>query len=158
MLIELTNDTAFGFAGPNLRFLGSTDDFRMLATAILDLTDYTKAKSVVISNLPFVSFKTENSSVIFRSTKDVDKLAFFEGNDIVFVLDPKYWDRLFRFFVLMSWEMRTHYLNYDESELSDLGLSQEINFICSSEYPICHNRSNLATLTTPPNSLSLPDL
>lgn len=135
MLIELSHDVRFSFDGPNLCFLGTPEDFKLLAMAMVDLTDHTADRQVIISDLHFVRFEGAKTNVIFNSKKGDDRLAFFDGGDVVFSLDPKYWDRLFRFFVLMSWDMRTHYLNCNERELIDLDLDQEINFICASEYP-----------------------
>lgn len=135
MLIQLSREAQFSFDGPNLCFLGTPEDFKLLAMATIDLTDHTADRYIIISDLPFVRFEGAKTNVIFNSKKGENRMAFFDGGDVVFSLDAKYWDRLFRFFVLMSWEMRTHYLNFNERELDDLHLSQEINFICASEYP-----------------------
>ena len=134
MLIEFTEDTVFSFNGPNLSFLGNTDDFKSLGLVVLELTTSAKTLQIIISELPFVKLQG-NKRVIFRSKLKAKCLGTVEGDDVVFELDPKYWERLFKFFALMSWDMATYYLNADDSSLLDLDLEQEVNFICSSAYP-----------------------
>ena len=134
MLIEFSNETVFSFEGPNLCFLGNTNDFKHFGLAIADLTSVNEASEIIVSDLPFVRVNG-GERVIFKSKSQAKQAGFIENNSIVFELDPKYWDRLFRFFALMSWDMRTYYLNADDSSLLDLNLEQEINFICSSNYP-----------------------
>lgn len=134
MLIEFTNETIFSFEGPNLCFLGNIEDFKQLGLAIIELTSTNETFEIIISELPFVKLKGDKQ-VVFRAKLKAEGLGIFEDGDIVFDLDTKYWERLFRFFALMSWDTRTYYLNADDSSMLDLDLEQQVNFICSSEYP-----------------------
>ena len=134
MLIEFTEETIFSFEGPNLCFLGNMENFKHLGLAIVDLTSINESFEIIVSELPFVKTKG-NKQIIFKSKLQTKRMGMVENESVVFELDPKYWNRLFRFFALLSWDMRTYYLNNDDSSLLDLDLEQEVNFICSSEYP-----------------------
>ena len=135
MKIDFTNEMIFSFPGPNICFLGNEIDFRKLAESILELTDNDKPGSLELLSLGFVESAGEKRKIIFSSKVEAKQLAVFnESGDVIFELDPKVWERLFRYFVLMSWYKRTYYLNAYEDCLYDLGLVQDVNFICSSGF------------------------
>jgi hypothetical protein len=135
MQVDFTNETVFSFGGPNLCLLGNEVDFRKLAESILDLTDSTRSFSMDLMSLDFVKNTGEAKRIVFSSKKNAVQFGTFNNNnELIFELDPKYWERLFKFFVLMSWYKRTYYLNVDEDLLSDLELDQDCNFICSSGF------------------------
>jgi hypothetical protein len=96
MLIEFNQETVFNFEGPNLCFLGNTEDFKHLGLAIADLTSLNEASEIVISDLPFIRVNG-GERVIFKSKSQAKQAGFIENDSIVFELGPKYWDRLFRF-------------------------------------------------------------
>jgi len=76
-----------------------------------------------------------NRIIIFSSESETNLLGKIEASgEVMYRLDPRYWERLFKYFVFLSWDKRTYYLNYYEDCLSDLNLEQEINLICSSEF------------------------
>lgn len=132
MQLDFTFDTVFSFTGPNLTLLGHPDDFRQLAQAVAELTDRNVQNQFELNALPFVK-ATPGVRVLFASRPKANKLGIIEGRVLLFELDASYWERLFKFFALLSWEKRTYYLNSDESGLNDLELHQQFHFICSSE-------------------------
>lgn len=135
MRITFTNEMVFSFEGPNLCLLGNEKDFRELAESILELTDISKSDSIELSSLKFIEYDGERKSIFFISKEGANSLGILTKDDkLIFELDPRYWERLFRYFVLMSWYKRTYYLNADENCLDDLLLEQECNFICSSGF------------------------
>jgi hypothetical protein len=89
-----------------------------------------------LSSLDFVENIGEYKSVVFSNKSNANSLGVFhkETGALLFELDVSYWDRLFRYFILMSWNKSTYYLNTYENCLDDLDLDQECNFICSSEF------------------------
>lgn len=132
--VEFTNELVFSFDGPNLCLLGNEEDFLQLAKAISDLTG-ASGISVQLLQFSFAVRTGEDKEIIFSSKNDAKLLGVFDKDEkLVFELDPKYWERLFKYFVLMSWQKSTYYLNAYENCLSDLGLEQECNFICSSQF------------------------
>ena len=134
MKLDFTNDTVFSFEGPNLCMLGNVSDFRKLSESVLLLTDPTQDNAIELLQLDFVQFEGVQR-VIFSSKKNARLLGFLSNNqDIHFELDSRYWERLFKYFVIMSWSKKTYYLNSYESYLEDLDLEQQCNFICSSEF------------------------
>lgn len=134
MQLDFTFDTVFSFPGPNLTLLGNKSDFRQLAQAVADLTSQTQPHQFELNALPFVT-ATPGAKVLFASKPQANKLAIIEGRVLLFELDARYWERLFKFFVLLSWDIGTYYLNSDDPALSDLDLHQQCHFICSSDYP-----------------------
>ena len=135
MKVEFTHETVFSFEGPNLCLLGNEIDFRKLSEAILDLTDVTKPHVIELMGLNFIQNIGEEMRIIFSSKKNSNQLGTFKNHkELIFELDATCWERLFKYFVLMSWNKRTYYLNAYEDCLSDLNLEQECNFICSSEF------------------------
>lgn len=132
--VDFTNNMVFGFNGPNLCLLGNEEDFMKLSKSIVDLTGKTGVNMCLL-NLDFIEKVGVDKEIIFASKVDAKLLGVLEDeNKVLFELDPRYWDRLFKYFVLMSWDKRTYYLNEYEDCLKDLGLKQECNFICSSEF------------------------
>lgn len=135
MIISLTNEVVFSFGGPNLCLLGSEDDFRMLAVSIADLTIPNASYRLELGVLEFAKREGENRKIFFSSKPNAISLGKFnEVQDLIFELDPRYWERIFKYFVFMSWAKNTYYLNAYEDCLSDFDLEQECNFICSSGY------------------------
>jgi hypothetical protein len=135
MRVEFTHEMVFGFGGPNLCLLGNEIDFKKLAESILVLTDSSRSHSIELMDLDFVKNEAEEKRIIFSSKEGAQQLGTFNNNgELIFELDSKYWERLFKYFVLMSWHKRTYYLNFDEDCLNDLELDQDCNFICSSEF------------------------
>lgn len=135
MKVDFTHEMIFSFEGPNLCLLGNENDFRKLAESLVDLTDVSQTCTVDLLSLDFIQNEGEEKNIFFSSKKGANKLGFFSGeSELVFELDPKYWERLFKYFVLMSWYKRTYYLNTNEDCLIDLNLEQDCNFICSSEF------------------------
>jgi hypothetical protein len=135
MKVIFTHEMIFSFEGPNLCLLGNESDFRKLAESIVEFTDVSQSCTVDLLSLDFIQYEGEEKSIFFSSKKEANKLGFFASeSELVFELDPKYWERLFRYFVLMSWYKRTYYLNAIEDCLFDLNLEQDCNFICSSGF------------------------
>jgi len=135
MKIDFTNEMVFSFEGPNLCLLGNENDFRKLAESILDLTDATRSCSIDLLKLDFVEVEGIKKNILFSSNKGAKLLGKLNSNgELIFELDTRYWERLFKYFILMSWYKRTYYLNADENCLDDLDLEQECNFICSSGF------------------------
>jgi len=134
MKVNFINDIIFGFGGPNLCLLGNEDDFKTLAQLVLDLTDPGKPRSIELIKL--LPFENEGiyKEIIFCSNPGAANLGALKDGKLIFELDSRYWERLFKFFVLMSWNKATYYLNADDSSLEDLKLVQECNFICSSQF------------------------
>ena len=86
-------------------------------------------------NMNFVRNEGEEIEIYFSSRSEANLLGTFDNNNrLLFELDPRYWERMFKYFILMSWDKKTYYLNNYEDCLSDLDLEQECNFICSSEF------------------------
>jgi hypothetical protein len=132
--IDFTNETVFSFEGPNLCLLGSEEDFLKLAKSISDLTG-TNGITIELLKLDFATKVGEDKNIIFASKSGSKLLGVFDNSDnLLFELDYRYWERLFKYFILMSWRKSTYYLNEYENCLSDLKLEQECNFICSSEF------------------------
>lgn len=132
--VEYTKEMVFSFDGPNLCLLGNEEDFLQLAKAISDLTG-ASGISIQLLKLSFIEETGEDKEIIFSSKADAKLLGVFDKDEkLIFELDPKYWERLFKYFVLMSWQKSTYYLNSYENCLSDLELEQECNFICSSQF------------------------
>lgn len=132
--VDFTNEMVFGFEGPNLCLLGNEEDFLKLAKSISDLTG-ASGLTIDLMRLNYTTKAGEDKNIIFAS-KNGSKLlgTFDEEGRLLFELDPRYWERLFKYFILMSWSKSTYYLNEYENCLSDLELKQECNFICSSEF------------------------
>ena len=132
--VDFTNETVFSFEGPNLCLLGNEDDFLQLSKAISDLTGVSGV-TIDLLKLNFVTKVGEDKEIFFASKSGSKLLGVFDDNErLLFELDPHYWERLFKYFILMSWGKKTYYLNEYENCLSDLELKQECNFICSSEF------------------------
>lgn len=132
--IDFTDKSIFGFDPPNLCLLGSKEDFYHLSKLIIQVTGIENYE-IDITKLPFVESKDGTARVLFRNIKEARSLGKIDADgDILFEMDEKFWDRLFRFFVLMSWDKSTYYLNSYEDILVDLNLIQDLNIICSSEY------------------------
>ena len=134
MKIDFTYEMVFSFGGPNLCVLGNEDDFKNLAKLILDLT--TPGSTLDVELLKSGLFESVGTykDVIFSSKPGAISLGKLKDEKLIFELDSRNWERLFKFFVLMSWDKRTYYLNAYEDYLEDLNLEQECNFICSSEF------------------------
>lgn len=130
--IDYTDENVFGFNGPNLCFLGNEDDFRKLALAISDLTTI-ESKVIFLSSEDFI-YEEDSKRVIFISKKNSNQFAKVIGEGILFELDMKIWERIFKYFVFLSWGKKTYYLNAGEDCFKDLSLDQDCNFICSSEF------------------------
>lgn len=132
--VDFTNEVVFSFEGPNLCLLGSKDDFLQLSKTISDLTG-ANGITIDLLKMNFVSKVGEDKEILFASKKGSNLLGVFDDKDrLLFELDARYWERLFKYFVLMSWGKKTYYLNVYENCLSDLELRQDCNFICSSEF------------------------
>ncbi len=132
--VDFTNETVFSFNGPNLCLLGNEEDFLHLSKSISDLTG-ANGITVDLLKLNFVTKVGEDKRIIFASKSGSKSLGIFDSNkDLVFELDYRYWERIFKYFVFMSWRKSTYYLNEYENCLSDLELKQDCNFICSSEF------------------------
>lgn len=132
--IDFTNEIVFSFNGPNLCFLGEESDFLKLAKAISELSG-SNDLSIDILKLDFVSNIGDKIQILFSSKKDARLFGVFDKeNNLVFELDHRFWDRIFKYFILMSWGKSTYYLNSNENCLFDLNLVQDCNFICSSEF------------------------
>lgn len=134
MKIDYTNDMVFSFTGPNLCLLGNETDFKNLAHFILDLTEPNAHKSISLLTFPAIEITGLYKDVIFSCVPGASSLGILKNEQLVFELDNRYWERLFKVFVLMSWNKSTYYLNADDSILEDLKLEQECNLICSSEF------------------------
>lgn len=133
--VHFTNKRVFSFDGPNLCLLGNEDDFLKLAKSIIDLTALGVSKAITVLSLDFVIKDGEDKEIIFSSRSGSKLLGTFdEEGRLLFELDPRYWERLFKYFILMSWSKSTYFLNEYENCLNDLELEQECNFICSSEF------------------------
>jgi hypothetical protein len=133
MKVDLTNEVVFSFDGPNFCLLGDEDDFMKLSKSIVDLTAMSGSQ-VEILKLDFVTKLGGENEIVFASKTKSKYLGIFRQGILLFELDPAYWERIFKYFVLMSWEKSTYYLNAYENCLSDLDLQQECNFICSSAF------------------------
>lgn len=132
--VDLTDETVFSFEGPNLCLLGQEDDFLKLSKSVIDLTG-SNGITIDLLNLDFATKVGQDGQILFASKSGSKSLGIFVDSDILlFELDQRYWERLFKYFILMSWKKTTYYLNEYENCLSDLGLKQECNFICSSEF------------------------
>lgn len=135
MKMEFTNKMIFGFDGPNLSLLGSKDDFKELAKTILDITTPGFEICIEMNSLDFIEVTDDSVKVYFISNAGGDKFGVFKDNkNLVFELDDRYWERIFKYFILMSWNKSTFYLNSFEDCLRDLPLDQECHLICSSEF------------------------
>ncbi|KYP13826.1 hypothetical protein [Flavihumibacter sp. CACIAM 22H1] len=132
--VDFTNEMVFSFDGPNLCLLGNENDFLQLAKSISDLTG-ASGINIELLKLQFVTNTGDDKEIFFKSKSGSKLLGVFDKeNKLVFELDPRYWERIFKYFILMSWKKSTYYLNEYESCLRDLELEQECNFICSSEF------------------------
>jgi len=134
MKIEYSLQTVFSFEGPNLCFLGNESDFKLLASSVVKLTDPFQDNQINLFDLDFPKPYEINKEILFSSKKNSNSLAIIENEKIVFELDSRYWERLFKYFVLMSWDKRTYYLNSYENYLSEFELEQDCYFVCSSEF------------------------
>lgn len=134
MIVDLTYEEVFGFHGPSLCLLGNESDFKSLAQGILSLTDPMSANVLNLKTLPDFKFNDNRIDIHFVAKTKSKCLGKITKEGAVIELDPRYWERLFLYFTMMSWDQQTHYLNSYESCLNDLDLDQEINFICSSEF------------------------
>ncbi|GEM_PF-1916765 len=135
MKIDFTKETVFSFEGPNLCLLGNEADFLSLAKSIADLTAIEMEASIRLGDLDFVRNEGDNIQILFTSKVGSKKLGVFtEDKKLVFELDARYWERIFKYFIFMSWQKCTYYLNSYEEAFRDLDLEQECNFICSSEF------------------------
>jgi hypothetical protein len=133
--INFTTTRVFGFDGPNLCLLGNEEDFLKLAKGIRDLTALGLTKSIDILDFDFITKDGEDKDILFLSKDGSKSLGVFDNvGKLLFELDPRYWERIFKYFVFMSWAKSTYYLNAYENCLDDLELEQECNFICSSEF------------------------
>ena len=133
--IDFTQERVFGFNPPNLCFLGQEEDFLNLAKAISDLTAFGLSTKIDLSKLDFITNVGEKVNIQLVSKESSNLLAVFKDeNSILFELDSRAWERLFKYFVFLSWKKTTYYLNVNENCLSDLYLKQDCNFICSSEF------------------------
>jgi hypothetical protein len=102
--MDLTFEMLFGFDGPNLCLLGNEDDFQKLAKAISDFTALTTIEPLNIRTLGFVENVGLDKKIIFSAEKGQRLLGVFDHNkNILFKLDPKVWERIFKYFVFMSW-------------------------------------------------------
>jgi hypothetical protein len=132
--VDFTNETVFSFEGPNLCLLGNENDFLQLAKSISDLTG-ANGITIDLLKLNFVTKAGEDKEILFASKSGSKLLGVFDDSErLLFELDPHYWERLFKYFIFMSWGKKTYYLNEYENGLNDLGLKQECNFICSSGF------------------------
>ncbi|TDW97635.1 hypothetical protein EDB95_5487 [Dinghuibacter silviterrae] len=135
MKVDLTYESVFGFDGPNLCLLGNEGDYAKLAKSISEFTAVTTCPSINIRSLDFVENEGLDKAIIFSSELGANTLGVFDNDqNLIFKLDPRIWERIFKYFVFMSWKKSTYYLNCYENALSDLDLIQECNFICSSEF------------------------
>lgn len=136
MKLEFTQEMVFSFEGPNLCLLGNEDDFKKLGKAIINLTTPEASNSVEITALDFIEITGNKIKVIFASKPGAEILGNIVDNGklLLFELDSRYWERIFVFIALMSWDKKTYYLNSFEDALRDLPLDQECHFICSSEF------------------------
>lgn len=135
MKIDFTNEMVFSFPGPTLCLLGNEQDFQRLAQAIVILTNRLQETSFELHALDFMENEGEDKRIIFSSKADARQLAILnENEDLIFELSHNVWERLFKFFVLMSWNKSTYYLNAEENHLDDLRLKQDVNFVCSSSF------------------------
>lgn len=134
MKVHFTNKMVFGFNGPNLCLLGNENDFLNLAKTISPLTGE-NGLNIKLNSLNFVRIDGEPKDIIFSSKEKSNLLGVFDdGGRLIFELDYRYWERIFKYFILMSWKKSTYYLNEYENYLNDLELIQDCNFICSSEF------------------------
>jgi hypothetical protein len=91
--------------------------------------------TIDLLKLNFITKVGDDKNIIFASKTGSKLLGVFDNSEnLLFELDPRYWERLFKYFILMSWSKKTYYLNANENCLSDLELKQNCNFICSSEF------------------------
>ena len=135
MKVDYTEEMVFSFDGPNLCLLGNEEDFKRLALSLLDLTIPNERHTLLLKDLDFLENVGKESQIIFSSKPDSNLLGKLDINgNLFFELDPRYWERIFKYFALMSWEKRTYYLNQNEDCLIDLQLLQECNLICSSKF------------------------
>ena len=133
--VDYTDEMVFSFEGPNLCLLGNEMDFKTLAEVILPLTSKDET-NIIVNSLSFVETTNNQNSVIFENIIGGEKYGHIinNGEKVLFSLDPRIWERIFIYFVLMSWKKSTYYLNSFENGLRDLPLDQECHFICSSEF------------------------
>jgi|SRR5579863_8903606 len=133
--IDFTEKRVFGFEGPNLCLLGQPVDFKLLARIILGLTDVVAGKEISITESDFTQISGNECRVLFASKNHATRFAVIEnGNDIIFELDPRIWERVFIFCTLLTWDKTTYYLNKNEVGLRDLNLTQDCNNIWASEF------------------------
>ena len=132
--VDFTNEVIFSFEGPNLCLLGNEDDFLQLSKSISILTG-ASGITIDLLKLNFITKVGDDKNIIFASKSGSKLLGVFDNREnLLFELDPRYWERLFKYFILMSWSKKTYYLNAYENCLCDLELKQNCNFICSSEF------------------------
>lgn len=135
MRVDFSQKMMFSFEGPNLCLLGNEQDFKSLGEAIVDLTSHSHSYAIELTALDFIEITGEKIKVIFASKPGADLLGkIINNNELLFELDSRYWERIFIFIALMSWDKKTYYLNSFEDALRDLPLDQECHLICSSEF------------------------
>ncbi len=135
MKVDFTNEMVFGFPGPTLCLLGNEHDFQRFAQAVVILTNRLQETSFKLLDLNFIENVGEHKSIILSSKADGNHLAVLNKNEeLIFELSPTIWERLLKFFVLMSWNKSTYYLNVNENHLDGLELRQDVNFVCSSSF------------------------
>src|SRR5687768_2645150 len=125
MKIEFTYEVIFGFEGPNLCLLGNKKDFQKLGEVIANLTIPNDSKLIEITILDFVEVTGDDRiKVLFSSKPGAENFGNIneEKDVLLFELDDRYWERIFKFFAFMSWDERTYYLNSFEDCLQDLPL------------------------------------
>lgn len=134
--LDFTKDIIFGFDGPNLCLLGNENDFAKMAKSILGLTMPNVTNQFVLNAFDFIEIAGDSIKVIFISKPGGDSFGIIDKKEssVIFELDSRIWERIFKFFILMSWEKKTYYLNSFEDCLRDFSLNQECHFICSSEF------------------------
>src|SRR5687768_10714896 len=116
MRIDLTDEIVFSFLGPNLCILGNEEDFKKLASTILDLTIPNSNNSIELSKLNFIALEGKRANIVFSSKLGSKVLGKFDQKyeTLTFELDPRYWERIFKYFILMTWGKKTYYLNANE--------------------------------------------
>ncbi|MGE7775624.1 hypothetical protein ACQKLP_12920 [Chitinophaga sp. NPDC101104] len=135
MKLKFTNNMIFGFTGPNLCLLGNEQDFRRLAGDVVGLTGGIDSAAIDLLRLDYIENVGEGLQVMFTTEKGAREAGCFdEAGALIFRLDSNFWERFFKYFVLMSWSKCTYYLNSYENCLADLDLKQDCHFICSSEF------------------------
>ncbi len=135
MKVDFTNEMVYSLEGPNLCLLGNKEDFIKLSKIILELTYEKIEKKINITELDFTQIVGQDCTVYFSSKKGAKELAVVqENNNVILELDCFFWNRIFQFSALLSWERTTYYLNYYETGLKEFDLRQNCNLVWSSEF------------------------